>query len=91
MSKYPQCKCDTKKFDYFRKRYRNKTLHLMRQCPQCGKVAINPMRQDEYDKAWVDGLPILENGRVRQPVPSRAEAIHAKLRDHINNRNQGSM
>ena len=57
MSKYPKCKCNAKRFDYFRKRYRNGTLHLVRQCPGCGKVAQNPMRQAEYDKIWVDGLP----------------------------------
>ena len=91
MSKYPKCLCNTKKFDYFRKRYRNNTLHLMRQCPDCGKVAINPLRQDEYDRAWVDGLPVLENGIMKPTVRSRAEQIQAKLEKHIANRNTKKM
>ena len=73
MSKYPKCECNTKKFDYFRKRYRNKTLHLMRQCPQCGKVAINPMRQDEYDRDM--GGRLAGNGKryheTDSPIASR--------------------
>ena len=88
MSKFPNCDCQTKKYDYFRKRYRNNTLHLMRQCPQCGKIAQNPMRQDEYDRAWVDGLPVLENGSITPTVQSRVEAIQARLRNHIENRSQ---
>ena len=80
MSKFPNCECQRKKYDYFRKRYRNGSLHLMRRCPQCGKVAQNPMRQDEYDRAWVDGLPVLENGIIKPTVQSRAAAIQARLR-----------
>ena len=88
MSKYPNCECPTTKFEYFRKKYRNGSLHLVRQCPQCGKIAQNPMRQDEYDRAWVDGLPIMENGEMKPTVQSRADAIQAKLQDHIANRTQ---
>ena len=88
MSKYPKCECSASKFDYFRKRYRNGTLHLMRICPACGKVAQNPMRQSEYDRAWVDGLPILENGIMTETIQSRVEAIQAKLRTHIENRSK---
>ena len=87
MSKYPTCECRTTRFDYFRKRYRNGSLHLMRQCPECGKVAQNPMKQQEYDRAWVDGLPVIENG-AKPTIQSRAEAIEAKLRTHIENRTQ---
>ena len=86
MSKYPNCECQTTRFDYFRKRYRNNTLHLMRQCPQCGKTAQNPMRQDEYDRVWVDGLPVMENGIMKPTVQSRADAIMSKLHNHIENR-----
>ena len=89
MSKYPKCECNTKKFSYFRKRYRNNTLHLMRKCPGCGKVAQNPMRQNEYDQTWVDGLPVMENGDLMKPtVRSRADTIMAKLHNHIENRKQ---
>ena len=88
MSKYPNCECGTKRFDYFRKRYKNNTLHLMRRCPQCQKVAQNPMRQDEYDKNWIDGLPMMENSILKPTVQSRVAAIHAKLRTHIENRSQ---
>ena len=86
MSKYPSCQCGATRFDYFRKRYRNGTLHLMRQCPQCGRIAPNPMKQQEYDRNWVDGLPVMDNGILTPTVQSRAAAIHAKLRTHIENR-----
>ena len=85
MSKYPKCECRTTRFDYFRKRYRNGTLHLVRQCQECGKVAQNPMKQQEYDRAWVDGLPVIENG-AKQTAESRADAIQTKLQNHIANR-----
>ena len=88
MSKYPKCECRTTRFDYFRKRYRNGTLHLVRQCPECGKVAQNPMRQDEYDRGWIDGLPIMTAGVIEQTAESRAEAIQAKLRNHIASRSE---
>ena len=88
MSKYPKCECRTTRFDYFRKQYKNGTLHLMRQCPQCGKVAQNAMRQDEYDRGWVDGLPLMTDGVIQPTIQSRAEAIEAKLRNHIENRSQ---
>ena len=88
--KYPQCKCTTKKYDYFRKRYRNNTLHLIRKCPVCGKVAQNPMRQQEYDRAWVDSLPVQENGIMKHTPQSRADAIMAKLQNHINTRKEAN-
>ena len=88
MSKYPNCECRTTRFDYFRKRYRNGTSHLVRQCPECGKVAQNPMRQDGYDRNWVSSLPILENGVMKQTVQSRADAIQAKLQNHIASRSE---
>ena len=87
MSKYPKCACGTNGFDYFRKRYRNGTLHLMRRCPECGKVAQKPMRQQEYDRRWVDGLPVIENG-AKQTAQSRADAIQTKLQNHIASRSQ---
>ena len=91
MSKYPKCECRATRFDYFRKLYKNGTLHLMRQCPQCGKVAQNPMKQQEYDRNWIDGLPILTAGVLRSPtIQSRAEAIETKLRTHIENRSQAA-
>ena len=86
MSKYPQCECDATRFEYFRRRYRNGTLHLMRRCPQCGRIAPNPMKQQEYDLNWVDGLPVMDNGILKPTVQSRAEAIQARLRTHIENR-----
>ena len=62
-------------------------------CTSCVNVlivarfAINPMRQNEYDQTWVDGLPVMENGDLMKPtVQSRADAIMAKLHNHIENR-----
>ena len=86
MSKYPTCECRATRYSYHRKRYRNGTLHLMRQCPHCGKTAQNPLPQRELDSQWVDTLPILENGVMEQPVLSRADAALAKLHNHIENR-----
>ena len=102
-SKHPNCECETKKYTYFRKRYRNQTLHLIRQCAECGKAAQNPMRQDEYDRSWVESLPVMAEGVMEQPVKSmesrrpapktktrvqsRADAIMAKLQKHIGTRN----
>ena len=88
MSKYPNCRCRQEKFRYFRKRYRNGTLHLMRRCLQCGKTAPNPMRQDEYDRNWIDGLPVIGSGIPKPTVQSRAEQATAKLQNHILNREQ---
>ena len=88
MSKYPKCECRVTRFDYFRRRYRNGTLHLVRQCPECGKVAQNPMKQAEYDRNWVEGLPILTAGVLKPSIQSRAEAIETKLRNHIENRSE---
>ena len=65
----------------------------MRRCPQCGKIAQNPMPQREYDRAWVEALPIMSDGVLEhsvqsrgEPVQSRAAAIHQKLKTHIANR-----
>lgn len=88
MSKYPKCECRTTRFDYFRKRYKNGTLHLMRQCRECGKVAINPMRQNEYDRNWVDGLSIITDAGLKTTRQSRVDAIKAKLQNHIANPTQ---
>ena len=88
MSQYPNCRCETKRFDYFRKRYRNGTLHLMRRCPQCGRIAPNPMKQQEYDRNWLDGLPVMENGIMKPTVQSRASALQARLQNHIEKRSQ---
>ena len=77
MSKYPTCQCAQKRYDYFRKRYRNGTLHLIRRCTSCGKPAQNPMRQHEYDRTWVESLPVMANGVREQPVQSRAEPMRS--------------
>ena len=84
--KYPKCECETKKYDYFRIRYRNQTLHLLRRCAECGKPAQNPMRKDEYDRSWVDTLPIMADGVMEQPeqpeqsMESRRPAPKTKTR-----------
>ena len=88
MSKYPSCNCGATRFDYFRKRYRNLSLHLVRQCPQCGKVGANPLRQEEYDRNWIDGLPVIGSGIPKPTGQSRAEQATAKLQNHILNRDQ---
>ena len=67
-SKHPNCECKEKRYEYFRKRYRNQTLHLIRRCAECGKAAQNPMRQDEYDRSWVESLPVMANGVMEHPV-----------------------
>ena len=101
--KYPKCECKETRFDYLRRRYKNGTLHMFRKCPQCGKVAQNAMRQDEYDANWIEALPVMTNGVMEQsvqamqsrrpaqkpgkPVQSRADAIHQKLQRHIETRN----
>ena len=102
MSKYPRCECQTKKYDYFKKRYRNGALHMFRKCSSCGKVAQNAMSQSDYDANWVSELPVSENGVIRSPnlksradhvqsranpVQNRADRIHAKLQRHILSRN----
>ena len=88
MSKYPNCQCGSPRFEYFRKRYRNGSLHLIRRCPECQKVAQNPMRQDEYDRSWVDGLPILTGAVLKPMALSRTQVIHERLQKHIANRTQ---
>ena len=86
-SKHPKCECTEKRYTYFRKRYRNQTLHLIRSCAECGKPAQNPMRQHEYDRSWVESLPIMANGVMENTAQSRADAIMAKLQTHIETRN----
>ena len=76
-SKHPNCECETKRYNYFLKRYRNQTLHLIRRCAECGKTAQNPLRQDEYDRTWVESLPVMANGVREQPVQSRAEPMRS--------------
>ena len=76
-SKHPNCGCAQKRYEYFLKRYRNQTLHLIRRCAECGKTAQNPMRQDEYDRSWVESLPVMENCVMEQPVQSRAEPVRS--------------
>ena len=87
MSKYPTCECNITKYEYFRKRYKNGTLHLMRKCPSCGKIAQNPMPHREYDKGWVDSLPIMTNGVMEQTIQGKADALMLKLQNYINTRN----
>ena len=80
MSKYPQCECRTTKFDYFRKRYKNGTLHMFRKCPSCEKVAQNAMSQSEYDANWVSELPVSENGLIATPnLQTRADTVKSKV------------
>ena len=83
MSKHPTCPCTQKRFDYFRKRYRNKTLHRIRQCAECGKTAQNPMKQADYDTNWVSTLPIVETGvignSVKPNLQSRADTVKSKV------------
>ena len=87
-NKHPKCECAQKRYTYFRKRYRNQTLHLIRRCTSCGKPAQNPMRQDEYDRNWIDGLPVIGIPLPKPTVQSRAEQATAKLQNHIENREQ---
>ena len=89
MSKYPNCNCGTTRFDYLRKRYKNGTMHLMRRCPACQAIAQNAMRQEDYDKRWVESLPVMRNGVTEHSVQSRADAIMEKLQKHISTRGAG--
>ena len=85
-NKHPKCQCGTTRFEYFRKRYRNNTLHLLRKCPRCGKIAQNPLPQREYDAQWIDTLPVMTDGVLEHTPQSRADAIMEKLQNHIENR-----
>ena len=67
-NKHPNCECRNTKYDYFRKRYRNGTLHLMRKCAACGKVAQNAMRIADYDANWIETLQIVDKGVRSDPV-----------------------
>ena len=68
MSKYPQCECKATQFSYFRRRYRNGTLHLMRKCRECGKIAQNAMTQQDYDTNWIETLQIVDKSVGSEPV-----------------------
>ena len=59
--KYPNCPCRVRKYQYFRREYRNSTFHLFRQCIECGNVARSPLKQADYDRQWIDSLPLLQN------------------------------
>ena len=52
-AKHPNCHCKEKRYEYFLKRYRNQTLHLIRRCAECGKASQNPMRQSDYSPQMV--------------------------------------
>ena len=79
-SKHPNCQCNQQRFDYFRKRYKNGTLHMFRKCPSCQKVAQNAMSQSEYDANWVSELPVSENGLIATPnLQSRAETVKSRV------------
>ena len=90
MSKYPNCPCGIKKFDYHRKLYKNGTLHLFRKCPVCQKVSQNAMPQREYDQLWIEDLPIFGTGdtAIRQEETQPISRVHQKLTDHIQSRNR---
>lgn len=76
-SKHPNCECQEKRYTYFLKRYRNKTLHLIRRCAECGTAAQNPMRQGDYSAQWVESLPVMVNGVMEQPVQPKAEPVRS--------------
>ena len=78
MSKYPNCNCGTTRFDYLRKRYKNGTLHLVRRCATCQAIAQNAMRQDDYDKRWVESLPVMRNGVTEHSVQNANPVQTAK-------------
>ena len=46
------------------------------------------MRQEEYDRNWIDGLPVIGIPLPKPTVQSRAEQATAKLQNHILNREQ---
>ena len=79
MSKYPRCECQTKKYDYFRKCYKNGTLHMFRKCPSCEKVAQSAMSQSDYDANWVSELRVSENGvAIKSNLQSRADHVQSR-------------
>ena len=67
-SKHPNCECGNTKYDYFRRRYRNGTLHLMRKCRECGKTGQNAMRTQDYDTNWIETLQIVSTGGRSETV-----------------------
>ena len=83
MSKYPNCECKATQFSYFRRRYRNGTLHLMRKCRACGKASQNAMRASDYPTEWVNALDIIETDGTGQSVKptlqSRADTVKSKV------------
>ena len=82
-NKHPACECQEKRYSYFRRRYRNGTLHLLRKCEACGKIAPNAKTQQDYDKNWVDTLPIVEpdgtGHSVKPPLKSRADTVKSRF------------
>ena len=69
-SKHPNCECKTTRYQYFRKQYKNKSLHLMRRCIECGKTASSPMRQSDYDNNWIEK----KEGRHKEMHGKRSQA-----------------
>ena len=83
-SKHPTCPCTQKRYEYFLKRYRNKTLHLIRRCAECGKPAQNAMTQADYDVNWINTLPIIETDgtghSVKPTLQSRADTVQPRAK-----------
>ena len=65
-TKYPACECTPKRYTYFRRRNRNGTLHLLRKCRACHKIARNAMRASDYPTEWVNALEIVETDDTGQ-------------------------
>ena len=88
MSKYPNCGCETTRFDYFRRRYRNGTLHLMRKCQECGKTGQNAMTQADYDTNWIENPYRLFQRAVGANLCSlcrmRTQCNHAQMQSKPN-------
>ena len=75
-SKYPNCECKEKRFDYLRRRYKNGTLHMFRKCPSCQKVAQNAMRTADYDVNWIETLQIVSTDGRSEPVQTQKQMGH---------------
>ena len=82
-NKYPNCQCETKRYSYFRRRYRNGTLHMFRKCASCDAVAQNAMTQQDYEKNWVDTLPVMKNGVMEQSVQPKAEPVRSTRKPSV--------
>ena len=50
-SKYPNCECKEKRFDYLRRRYKNGTLHMFRIILVLPHGVIKPNLQSRADAA----------------------------------------